>query len=89
MYPDPSHNVTWHCKDHAYISELSLTIARHFLCSIAIDRFFVTSTPVNLRQLSSFKIAKWFVPISCVSWTIFYIHTLVGYENNRTGTSCG
>lgn len=87
--PDPSRNVAWYCKGRAYISGLSLTTARHFLCLIAIDRFLVTSTRVNLRQLSSFKIAKWLVPISCISWAIFYIHTIIGYENTRDGTSCG
>ncbi|UJR24203.1 hypothetical protein I4U23_027169 [Adineta vaga] len=87
--PDPSRNVAWYCKGRAYISGLSLTIARHFLCLIAIDRVLMTSTRVSTRQLSSFKIARWIVPISCLSWAIFYVHTLIGYENNRTGTSCG
>ncbi|CAF3936385.1 unnamed protein product [Rotaria sp. Silwood1] len=87
--PDPSRNVAWYCKGRAYISGLSLTLARHFLCLIAIDRVFVTSTRVPLRQLSSFKTAKWLVPVSCLSWAIFYVHTWIGYENTRGGTSCG
>ncbi|UJR34295.1 hypothetical protein I4U23_021699 [Adineta vaga] len=87
--PDPSRNIAWYCKGRAYITGLSLTLTRHFLCVIAIDRFLITSTRVSLRQLSSFKTAKWIILISCTSWAIFYIHTIFGYENTRGGTSCG
>lgn len=87
--PDPSRNVEWYCKGRAYISGFSLTLARHFLCVITIDRFLVTSTQVAVRQLSSMKLVKWLVPTSCISWAIFYIHTLIGYETTRGGTSCG
>ncbi|UJR06860.1 hypothetical protein I4U23_011149 [Adineta vaga] len=86
--PDPSRNVAWYCKGRAYISGLSLTIGRYFLCLITIDRVLMTSIHVTIRQLSSFKIAKWFIPIFCLSWAIFYIHTLIGYENNSSGTNC-
>ncbi|CAF0789539.1 unnamed protein product [Adineta ricciae] len=87
--PDPSRNTLWYCKGRAYISGLFLTLTRHFLCLIAIDRFLITSTSVALRNFSSFKVAKRLVPISCLIWAIFYVHTLIGYENTRGGTSCG
>jgi len=86
--PDPSRTVEWYCTGRVYISTLSLTLGRHFLCSIIIDRFLVTSTSVKLRQLSSFKVARWYVPISVLCWMIFYVHILIGYTNYQYGSGC-
>src|SRR5271156_5207584 len=41
---DPSRTLGWYCTGRIYISTLSLTLGRHFLCSIVIDRFLVTSS---------------------------------------------
>jgi hypothetical protein len=87
-FPDPSRTVRWYCSGRVYISTLSLTLGRHFLCSIIIDRFLVTSTSFKLRQLSSFKVAKWYVPLSVLCWMIFYVHMWVGYSNYRDGSAC-
>jgi hypothetical protein len=87
-FPDPSRTVEWYCTGRVYISTLALTLGRHFLCSIIIDRFLVTSTSVKLRQLSSFKVAKWYIPLSVLFWTIFYVHILVGYTDYQYGSGC-
>jgi hypothetical protein len=86
--PDPSRTVEWYCTGRVYISTLSLTLGRHFLCSLIIDRFLVTSTSVKLRQLSSFKLAKWYIPLSVLFWTIFYVHIFVGYTDYQYGSGC-
>jgi hypothetical protein len=86
--PDPSRTVGWYCTGRIYISTLSLTLGRHFLCSIVIDRFLVTSTSVKLRRISSFKVAKWYVPLSVLCWMIFYAHIWVGYPTAPNGLGC-
>jgi hypothetical protein len=86
--PDPSRTVGWYCTGRVYISTLSLTLSRHFLCSIVIDRFLVTSTNAKFRRISSFKIAKWYIPISVLCWMTFYTHVWVGYSGIGNGTSC-
>jgi len=87
-FPDPSRTVRWYCTGRVYISTLSLTLGRHFLCSIIIDRFLVTSTSFKRRQMSSFKVAKWYVPLSVLCWMIFYLHMWVGYSNYQDGSAC-
>jgi len=86
--PDPSRTVGWYCTARVYISTLSLTLGRHFVCSIVIDRFLVTSTSVKLRGISSFKVAKWYVPLSVLCWMIFYAHMWVGYPTAPNGLGC-
>ena len=86
--PDPSRTVGWYCTGRIYISTLSLTLDRHFLCSIVIDRFLVTSTNVKLRRISSFKVAKWYIPLSVLCWMIFYAHMWVGYPDSSNGSGC-
>jgi len=87
-FPDPSRTVGWYCTGRVYISTLSLTLGRHFLCSIVIDRFLVSSFNVKLRRISSFKVAKWYVPLSVLCWMIFYVHIWVGYSGHQNGSSC-
>jgi hypothetical protein len=87
-FPDPSQTVGWYCTSRVYISTLSLTLGRHFLCSIIIDRFLATSTSVKLHQISSFKVAKCYVPLSVLCWMIFYVHILVGYTDYQQGPGC-
>jgi hypothetical protein len=87
-FPDPSRTIGWYCTGRVYISTLSLTLGRHFLCSIVIDRFLVTSSSVKLRRISSFKVAKWYVPLSVLCWMIFYVHIWVGYSGYQSGSSC-
>ncbi len=48
----------------------------------------MTSTSVKLRQLSSFKVAKWYIPLSALCWIIFYVHIWVGYSGYQSGTAC-
>jgi hypothetical protein len=86
--PDPSRTIGWYCTGRVYISTLSLTLGRFFLCSIVIDRFLVTSTSAKLRRMSSAKVARWYIPLSVVSWMIFYVHVWVGYTGYQSGSSC-
>jgi hypothetical protein len=86
--PDPSRTVVWYCMGRVYISTLSLTLGRHFLCSIIVDRFLVTSTSVKLRRISSFKVAKWYVPMSVLCWMIFYVHIWIGYSDYQNTSAC-
>lgn len=87
-FPDPSRTVGFYCIGRVFIQMLSLTLSRHFLCSIIIDRFLVTSTSVKLRQISSFKMAKWYISLSVLCWTIFYSHIWVGYSGTQPGSAC-
>jgi hypothetical protein len=86
--PDPSRTVGWYCTGRVYISTLSLTLGRHFTCSIIVDRFLVTSRSVKLRRISSFNVAKWYVPLSVLCWVIFYLHIWVGYSSYQNGSAC-
>jgi hypothetical protein len=86
--PDPSRTIGWYCTGRVYIPTVSLTLIRHFLCSIVIDRFLVTSTSVKLRRISSFKVAKWYIPLSVLCWMIFYSHIWVGYPASPNGLGC-
>ena len=88
--PDPPRTVGWYCTGRIYISSLSLTLVRHFLCLIVIDRFLVTSSSVKLRQISSFKAAKWYISltVSVLCWMIFYVHIWVGYPSYQNNSSC-
>jgi hypothetical protein len=65
-----------------------LTLSRHFLCSILIDRYLVTSRSTKLRQLSSFELGKWFISLSILCWIIFYSHIWVDYEGSQPGSAC-
>ncbi len=85
---DPSRTVGWYCMSRVYISTLSLTLGRHFLCSIIVDRFLVTSTSVKLRRISSFKVAKWYIPMSVLCWMFFYVHIWIGYSGYQNGSAC-
>ena len=68
------------CKFRIYVTILSVVLCRHFLCLITIDRWMKTSQSVWLRQKSSPKYAKWFIILSVIFWTVFSIHTLIGYQ---------
>jgi hypothetical protein len=87
-FPDPSRTVGFYCIGRVFIQSLSLKLSSHFLCSIIIDRFLVTSTSVKLRRISSFKVAKWYVPLSVLCWTIFYLNIWVGYSGTQPGSAC-
>ncbi|CAF1254764.1 unnamed protein product [Adineta steineri] len=87
-FPDPSRTIGWYCTGRIYISNLSLTMARYFLCSIVIDRFLITSTNVKFRRMSSFKVAKWYIPLSILGWMIYYSNIWVGYNGYQNGSAC-
>jgi len=87
-FPDPSKTVGFYCIGRVFIQSLSLKLSTQFLCSIIIDRFLVTSTSVKLRRISSFKVAKWYVPLTVLCWTIFYSHIWVGYSGTQPGSAC-
>jgi len=86
--PDPTRTIGWYCTARVYISALSLTLGRHFICSIVIDRVLLTSASVKLRGISSFKVAKWYVPLSVLCWMIFYTNIWVGYPTAPNGVGC-
>ncbi len=58
-FPDPSQTVGFYCIGRVFIQSLSLTLSRHFLCSIIIDRFLITSTSIKIRRISLFKVVEW------------------------------
>ena len=86
--PDPSRTIGWYCTGRLYISTLSLTLSRQCICSINVDRFLVTSRSVKLRQISSFKVAKWYIPLSVLFWAIFYVNIWIGYPGSQNGLGC-
>jgi hypothetical protein len=68
------------CKSRAYATILLIALSRHFLCLITIDRWMKTSRSAWLRQKSSPKYAKWFISLGVTFWTVFSIHTPIGYQ---------
>lgn len=73
------------CKIRAYFFELSLILSRHFVCLIAIDRWMVTSSSAWLRRQSSSSNARAAVTASLIFWSVFNIHSLIGYDTGPLG----
>jgi hypothetical protein len=73
------------CKLVSYLFDLSFILSQHFLCLIAIDRWMVTSSNVWLRGLSSPRITRWVIIVSVVFWSIFTVHSAIGFEIAGSG----
>ena len=74
-----------YCQIRIYFLTLSLLMARYFLCLISIDRWMITSRQNAIRQLSSLKIARWFMLVGVGFCMIFSSHFPIWYriEGNR------
>lgn len=75
------------CKIRAYATDSSLTLARHFLCLISIDRWLVTSSHINIRNQSSTRVARQMIIGSFFLWITFNTHTIIKYEITALGCS--
>lgn len=75
------------CKFRGYITDVSLTLGRHFLCLIAIDRWLVTSAHLWIRNHSSPKITQRVIIISVLFWIICNIHSMIKFDIGRLGCS--
>jgi hypothetical protein len=73
------------CKLVSYLFDLSFVLSRHFFCLIAIDRWMITSPNVWLRGLSSTRITRWVIIISVIFWSIFTVHSAIGFETTVSG----
>jgi len=72
------------CKLLSYLFDLSLVFSRHFLCLIAIDRWMVTSSSAWLRQQSSPRITRWLIIVSIIFWSIFDVHSAIGFQSTSS-----
>ncbi|CAF0978043.1 unnamed protein product [Rotaria sp. Silwood1] len=75
------------CKFRAYATDVSLTLARHFLCLIAIDRWLITSSRLWIRNHSSPRITRRMIAGSFIFWFLFHIHVPIKYGIGRLGCS--
>ena len=69
-----------YCRIRIYFLTISLLTARYFLCFISIDRWMITSRKNSIRQLSSLKIARWFIIIGTSFCMIFSINFPIWYR---------
>ncbi|CAF3321457.1 unnamed protein product [Rotaria sp. Silwood2] len=75
------------CKFRAYATDVSLVLARHFLCLIAIDRWLITSAHLWIRNQSSARITRRLIAGSFIFWSLFNIHVPIQYGIGRLGCS--
>ncbi|CAF4507184.1 unnamed protein product [Rotaria sp. Silwood1] len=75
------------CKFRAYATDVSLALARHFLCLIAIDRWLITSSRLETRNRSSPHITRRVIIGSFIFWSLFNIHVPIKYSIGRLGCS--
>mgnify|MGYP001048251920 CR=1 FL=1 len=73
------------CRLRIYFLTVSLLISRYFLCLISIDRWMVTSTKLVIRQMSSFKFARWFLICGFAFCILFSIHFPFWYNIDNRG----
>jgi hypothetical protein len=73
------------CKLVSYLFDLGFIFSRHFLCLIAINRWMITSSNVWLRGLSSPRITRWVIIVSVLFWSIFTVHSAIGFQTTVSG----
>ena len=67
------------CKLRAYATDLSIVLARQFLCFISIDRWLITSPNLHFRHWSSYKTTYRLIAGSCLFWSLFNLHAPINY----------
>ena len=72
-----------YCRIRIYFLTISLLMARYFLCFISIDRWMVSSTKNSIRELSSLKIARWFIIFGLSFCIIFSMKFPIWYRIER------
>ncbi|CAF3492710.1 unnamed protein product [Adineta steineri] len=81
------------CKIEYFANYSSRAIPCWLILLACLDRYFHSSSNVNIRRLSSLKVARWSIPILSLIILILYSHMLVYYEiyytTNQSGNIIG
>jgi hypothetical protein len=85
-YDPTSTSLAW-CKIRAYILQYGGTVLSTTICFAAIDQYLSTSFNIQVRQISTFKLAQHLVGILIVLATPYSIPALV-YQDIRSYLGC-
>jgi hypothetical protein len=70
----------WFCKIRYYLFYIFVAIPRYYIILASIDRYFVSSSDIRWRRLSSPKFAMRLIIINSLFWCLMYIQVLVFYD---------
>jgi len=73
------------CKIISYLLNLCPNLSVYFIVFASIDRYYSSSTNVQIRQLSNIRIARWTIGILIIVLVIFFIGTLVAFDTSSAG----
>lgn len=78
------------CRLRFFIVHCSIVLSSWFIVLAGIDRYFISSRKVNLRNLSSFKNILSLILAAILICFVLYVHVLVLFtiEQTKTGPVC-
>lgn len=85
---DPTRTSLAWCKLRAFLSQWGSTMLPVIICSSAFDQYLSTSYHVQLRQISTLRLAQYFVAVFCVLVVAYSVPSII-FQEIHTRFGCG